>query len=121
MNPALPAEIEQQLADAIAANDVMPDVLKDINERRYAAERAYKRARAEVYAANRVAGVAPMDARARAEIEAADKLDAWHQAKTEFHYAQDTAAALRTSISGLQSLLKTSTAAMSLGVGRFGG
>lgn len=85
----------------------MPDVLLEINERRYKAERAYggkRNARIAYYASN---GDQVTVARAKAEVDAMDELEAWHNAKAEYHYAEASERALRTQIMSMLNVARS--------------
>lgn len=87
--------------------ETMPDVLLEINQRRYAAERAYAHKKATRLKEHSDAGAMVTVARAMAELDAADELEAWHQTKAEFHYIEDTERALRTQIMSMLNINKS--------------
>lgn len=108
--PRNPVEMEQLITAANQLLEQMPDVLLEINERRYAAERAYASKKNSLLVQHAGEGDQVTVARAKAEVEAEDELHAWHATKAEYHYAEDTAQALRTKIFSLLNINKSVTA-----------
>lgn len=96
--PTNPAEMERFIREANGLLEEMPDKLLEINDRRYAAERAYLRKKNANLAGYGKAGVPATFARAQAEVDAAAELNTWHNAKAEYHYAEGTERALRTKV-----------------------
>lgn len=109
--PTNPVEMEFFIREANSLLEAMPDVLLEINNRRYAAERAYsarKNTQMAFYGRN---GHAVTFARALAEVDAQSELETWHNAKAEYHYAEDTEKALRTKIYSMLNINKSVAAA----------
>lgn len=88
----------------------MPDVLGEINERRYDAEREYERVYNE--ALIRFLDESPVvtRARAKAKLEAQPYLKTWQITKGEYHYAEATERALRTKINSYLNINRSVTA-----------
>lgn len=103
-HPTNPVEMEFFIREANGLLEKMPDVLLDINERRYTAERAYSRRRNEQLAFYGRQGMAATFARAQAEVDAQPELEKWHAAKAEYHYAEDTEKALRTKVMSMLNI-----------------
>lgn len=116
--PTNPVEMEFFIRDANALLEKMPDVLLEINERRYAAERAYSARRNSQMAFYGRQGQAVTFARAMAEVDAQPELEEWHNAKAEYHYADDTERALRTKIYSMLNINKVVGASYNVGGGR---
>ncbi len=91
-------EIEFFIREANGLLEKMPDVMLEINERRYAAERAYSARRNTQLAFYGRQGMQVSFARAQAEVDAQPELEVWHNTKAEYHYAEDTERALRTKV-----------------------
>lgn len=109
--PTNPVEMEFFIREANALLEEMPDVLLEINNRRYAAERKYsarKNSQMAFYGRN---GHAVSFARSMAEVDAQPELEAWHNTKAEYHYAEDTEKALRTKIYSMLNINKGVVAA----------
>ncbi|MGI6878792.1 hypothetical protein [Microbacterium sp. gxy059] len=102
--PTNPVEIEFFIREANGLLEKMPDVLLEINERRYDAERAYSRRKNAQLAFYGRQGVAATFARAQAEVDAQSELEKWHAAKAEYHYAEDTERALRTKVMSMLNI-----------------
>lgn len=99
--------MERWIREANALLETMPDVLLEVNQRRYAAERAYslkKNSKMKEYADD---GVMVTIARSMAEIDAQPELEAWHRTKAEYHYIEDTERALRTQIMSMLNINKS--------------
>ena len=90
--------------------ETMPDVLLEINQRRYAAERAYSLKKNSKLKEHADAGMMVTVARSMAEIDALEELEAWHKTKAEYHYAEDTERALRTQIMSMLNVNKSVSA-----------
>jgi len=104
--PTNPVEMEFFIREANALLEQMPGVLLEINERRYAAERKYSARKNSQMAFHGRQGLAVTFARAQAEIDAQSELEVWHNAKAEYHYAEDTSQALRTKIYSMLNINK---------------
>lgn len=113
--PTNPVEMEFFIREANALLEKMPDVLLEINERRYAAERAYSARKNSQMAFYGRTGNAVTFARALAEMDAQPELETWHNAKAEYHYAEDTERGLRTRIFSMLNINKSVTAAYNTG------
>lgn len=116
--PTNPVEMEFFIREANALLEELPEVLLEINERRYAAERKYsarKNTQMAFYGRN---GHPVSFARAMAEVDAQSELEAWHNTKAEYHYAEDTERGLRTRIYSMLNINKGVVAAYNSGGGR---
>lgn len=102
--PTTPAEMEYFIREANGLLEQFPDVLIEINHRRYAAERAYSRKKNERMAELGKVGHLVAFARAEADVWALDELEAWHNTKAEYHYAEDTERALRTKVNSMLNI-----------------
>lgn len=109
--PTNPVEMEFFIREANALLEAMPDVLLEINNRRYAAERAYSARKNTQMAFYGRSGHAVTFARALAEVDAQPELETWHKTKAEYHYAEDTEKALRTKIYSMLNINKSVQAA----------
>lgn len=107
--PTNPAEMEYFIREANGLLERMPDVLLEINERRYAAERAYSARKNGQMAFYGRQGLQATFARAQAEVDAQPELEVWHNAKAEYHYAEDTAKALQTKVNSMLNINKALT------------
>jgi hypothetical protein len=96
--PTNPAEMERFIREAVGLLEEMPDVMLEINDRRYAAERAYSRKKNEHLAGYGKSGVPATFARAQAEVDSLAELETWHNTKAEYHFAEKTEQALRTKV-----------------------
>lgn len=107
------------IREANALLEGVPEVLLEINNRRYAAERKYSARKNSQMAFYGRSGHAATFARAMAEVDAQGELEAWHHTKAEYHYAEDTGKALQTKINSMLNINKGVIAAYnSYGVGR---
>lgn len=116
--PTNPVEMEFYIREANALLEELPNLLLEINNRRYEAERKYaarKNTQMAFYGRN---GHPVSFARAMAEVDAQSELEAWHNTKAEYHYAEDTERALRTKIYSMLNINKSVTAAYNTGGGR---
>lgn len=102
--PTNPAQMEYFIRSAVGTLEEMPDVLLQINERRYEAERAYSKAKNSRMAKLGQEGVLVSFARAQAEVDALPELEAWHTEKAAYHYAEDTERALRTKVNAMLNI-----------------
>jgi len=109
--PTNPVEMEFFIREANALLEDMPDVLLEINSRRYAAERKYSARKNTQMAFYGRQGQQATFARAMAEVDAQSELEAWHNTKAEYHYAEDTERALRTKIYSMLNINKGVVAA----------
>lgn len=104
--PTTPTEMEYFIREAVGLMEKLPDVMLEINGRRYDAERAYiakKQARLAHYGRNNVAATF---ARAMADVDAQAELEAWHNVKAEYHYAEGTERSLRTKVNAMLNINK---------------
>lgn len=109
--PTNPTEMEYFIRESVGVMETMPDAMLEINERRYAAERAYiakKQTQLAHYGRNNVAATF---ARAMADVDAQAELEAWHNVKAEYHYAEGTERALRTKVNSMLNINKAITTA----------
>lgn len=102
--PTTPVEMEYFIREAVGLLETFPDVLIEINHRRYEAERAHSRKKNQRMADYGRAGVQVSFARAQAEVDALDELQTWHNVKAEYHYAEDTERALRTKVNSMLNI-----------------
>ena len=116
--PTNPVEMEFFIREANALLEVMPEVMLEINNRRYTAERAYAARKNTQMAFYGRTGNQVSFARALAEVDAQSELETWHNTKAEYHYAEDTERALRTKIFSMLNINKSVTAAYNTGGGR---
>ncbi|TFC59450.1 MULTISPECIES: hypothetical protein [unclassified Cryobacterium] len=118
--PTNPVEMEFFIREANALLEQMPDVLLDINTRRYNAERAHGLRKNTQMAFYGRQGNNVSFARALAEVDAQPELEVWHNAKAEYHYAEDTEKALRTKIFSMLNINRSIAAAYNTqtGIGR---
>lgn len=103
-HPTNPTEMEYFIREAVGLMEKMPDVMLEINGRRYAAERAYgakKQTQLAHYGRNNVPATF---ARAMADVDAQPELEAWHNVKAEYHYAEGTERALRTKVNSMLNI-----------------
>lgn len=104
--PTNPTEMEYFIREAVGLMEQMPDVMLEINERRYEAERAYlrkKQGRKAYYGRNNVQATF---ATAMADVDAQDELETWHNLKAEYHYAEGTERSLRTKVNAMLNINK---------------
>lgn len=109
--PTNPVEMEFFIREANALLELIPDVLLEINNRRYAAERKYSARKNSQMAFYGREGQPVTFARALAEVDAQSELETWHNTKAEYHYMEDTERALRTKIYSMLNINKAVTAA----------
>lgn len=105
-HPTSPTEMEYFIREAVGLMEKLPDVMLEINRRRYDAERAYiakKQTRLAHYGRNNVPATF---ARAMADTDAQTELEAWHNVKAEYHYAEGTERALRTKVNAMLNINK---------------
>jgi len=103
--PANPAEMEYLITELTTLIEQMPAKMLELNEIRYAAERAWSRRRETSLAAH-AASMSVTRARALANVEAMPELEAWHDAKAAWHYADDTLKALTSKLYGMLNVNK---------------
>lgn len=104
--PADPVQMELWIRESNELLETMPEVLAEINERRYAAERNYSKVRNLKLVLHMNNGDSATMARAKAEVEALEALEQWHNTKAEYHYAEDTMKALQTKINSMLNINK---------------
>ncbi|WP_295014835.1 hypothetical protein [uncultured Microbacterium sp.] len=104
--PTNPVEMEFFIREANGVLEKMPSALLEINERRYAAERAYSARKNTQMAFYGRQGMQISFARAQAEVDALPELEVWHGCKAEYHYAEDTAKALTTKVNSMLNINK---------------
>lgn len=109
--PTNPVEMEFFIREANALLEVIPDVMLEINGRRYEAERKYSARKNSQMAFYGREGHQATFARAMAEVDAQPELETWHNTKAEYHYAEDTEKALRTKIYSMLNINKGVVAA----------
>lgn len=107
-----PAQLEAMIHVLTDVLEDFPDVLFDLNEQRYEAERAWAEAKAEGLDRYMEQGFTSTRARAKAELDAMPKRVAYDQARTAWHYADDSVKALTTKLYGLLNINKGQQAAM---------
>jgi hypothetical protein len=95
--PANPVEMEFMITELTSLVEQMPAKLLELNEIRYAAERAYSRRKNTSLAAHAKNNPVTV-ARALAEVEALVEMEALHNAKAAWHYADDTSKALTSKL-----------------------
>lgn len=116
--PTNPVEMEFIIRELTDFIEEMPSKLEALNQVRYEAERAWSRRRNTALAAHSK-NMSVTAARALAEVEALTELEALHNAKAAWHYADDSMRALTTKLYGLLNINKGVQAAYrSYGVGR---
>lgn len=101
--------MEQWIRAANQLLEAMPDVLSEINERRYAAEREYSRVKNTQLVHYTSQGDNTVVARSKAELDALEAKQQWDNTRVEFHYAEDTMNALRTKIYSYLNINKAVT------------
>ncbi|AQY02062.1 hypothetical protein [Microbacterium foliorum] len=102
--PTNPTEMEYFIRESVGLMEKLPDVMLEINGRRYAAERAYiarKQTQLAHYGRNNVPATF---ARAMADTDAQSELETWHNVKAEYHYAAGTERALRTKVNSMLNI-----------------
>jgi len=113
-DPTNPPELEQAIVALGQRLEELPGELAALNEAKYDAERAWQRKRNA--ALDRLIAEAPKapvtQARARAELEAADERQKADVAKTAWHYATDSLKTIQARYYGLLNLNKANHAAM---------
>ncbi len=95
--PANPVEMEYLITELTTLVEQMPGKLLELNEIRYDAERAWSRRR-NTSLAMHSKSMPITAARALAEVESMPELEALHNAKAAWHYADDTLKALTTKL-----------------------
>jgi len=95
--PANPVEMEYLITELTTLVEQMPGKLLELNEIRYEAERAWSRRR-NTSLAMHSKSMPITAARALAEVESMPELEALHNAKAAWHYADDTLKALTTKL-----------------------
>ena len=95
--PANPVEMEYLITELTTLVGQMPGKLLELNEIRYEAERAWSRRR-NTSLAMHSKSMPITAARALAEVESMPELEALHNAKAAWHYADDTLKALTTKL-----------------------
>ena len=95
--PANPVEMEFMITELTTLVEQMPGKLLELNEARYTAERAWSRRR-NTSLAMHSKNMPVTAARALAEVEAMPELEALHNAKAAWHYADDTLKALTSKL-----------------------
>lgn len=95
--PANPVEMEFLITELTTLIEQMPGRLLELNEARYEAERAWSRRR-NTSLAMHSKSMPVTAARALAEVEAMPELEALHNAKAAWHYADDTLKALTSKL-----------------------
>jgi hypothetical protein len=103
--PANPVEMEYLISELSNMLEQMPAKLLQLNENRYAAERAYSRRKNTAMAAHAKNNSVTV-ARALAEVEALTELEEVHNAKAAWHYADDSMRALTSKLYGLLNVNK---------------
>ena len=101
--PANPVEMEYLITQLTELVEQMPGTLLELNETRYTAERAWSRRRNTALAMHSK-NMTVTAARALAEVEAMPELEALHASKAAWHYADDTASALRSKLFALLNI-----------------
>jgi myo-inositol-1-phosphate synthase len=115
--PANPVEMEYLITELSSLIEQMPGKLLELNEVRYAAERAYSR-RKNTAMAQHAKNNSVTVARALAEVEALVELEELHNAKAAWHYADDTLKALTSKLYAQLNINKGVQAAYHSGGGR---
>lgn len=95
--PANPVEMEYLITELTALIEQMPAKLLELNEARYEAERAWSRRRNTALAQHAKNNSVTV-ARALADVEALTEMEAVHNAKAAWHYAEDTSKALTSKL-----------------------
>lgn len=95
--PANPVEMEYLITELSALIEQMPAKMLELNEVRYAAERAWSRRR-QTSLAQHAKNNPVTVARALADVEALPEMEAVHNAKAAWHYADDTLKALTSKL-----------------------
>ena len=113
--PTDPVEMEFFIREGNALLEELPNLLLEINNRRYDAERKYSARKNTQMAFYGRSGHPVSFARAMAEVDAQSELEAWHNTKAEYHYAEDTERALRTKIYSMLNVNKAVAAAYNSG------
>ena len=108
--PATPAQMEQQIAEANDVLDGLVEALQGVNGRRYNAESAYEQKFNSRIAHWIDAGKSATYARAQAKVEARVEFEAWLNTKAEYHYLEGLSRALQTRIYSLLNINKAVTA-----------
>lgn len=95
--PANPVEMEYLITELTALIEQMPAKMLELNDARYAAERAWSRRR-NTSLAQHAKTLSVTAARALADVEALPETEAVHNAKAAWHYADDTLKALTSKL-----------------------
>lgn len=109
-HPLTPVEIEVRIREASEMIETIPDLLDEINARRYEAEATYTRKKAVRLDYWMTEGLSATQARARAEVECTDELQAWQATKLEYHYADDSFRAAQSNLNALLNMNRAMTA-----------
>lgn len=108
--PTNPVEMEFFIREAVGLLEKVPDQLLEINEERYAAERAYSSRKNRQMAFYGRQGMQVSFARAQAEVDALSELEAWHGLKAQYHHVEDSSKALRTKVMAMLNINKAISA-----------
>lgn len=103
--PANPAEMEYLITELTSLVEQMPGKMLELNEARYAAERAWSRRKNTALAQHGKNNPVTI-ARALAEVEALVEREAADNAKAAWHYADDTMKALTSKLYGMLNVNK---------------
>lgn len=103
--PANPVEMEYMITELTSLVEQMPGKLLELNEVRYAAERAWSRRRNTALAQHAKNNSVTV-ARALAEVEALVEREAADNAKAAWHYGDDTLKALTSKLYGMLNVNK---------------
>jgi len=95
--PANPAEMEYLITELTNLIEQMPEKMLELNNARYDAERAWSRRRNTALAQHSKNNPVTV-ARALADVEALVEMEAVHNAKAAWHYADDTLKALTSKL-----------------------
>lgn len=109
--PMTPVQAEQRITEANDLLDALVEAQRDVNDRRYLAEAAYTLKRNTRMAELGKEGLSATFARAQAEVDSADELQAWLDTKAEYHHLEDLSQALRTHIYSWLNINKSVQAA----------
>lgn len=108
--PTNPVEMEFFIREAVGLLEKVPDILLEINEKRYDAERAYSARKNGQMAFYGRQGMQVSFARAQAEVDALPELEAWHDLKAQYHHVEDSSKALRTKVNAMLNINKAVSA-----------
>ncbi|MEV4667805.1 hypothetical protein [Microbacterium sp. LWO12-1.2] len=95
--------MEYFIRKAVGLMEKLPDVMLEINNRRYDVERAHiarKQTQLAQYGRNNVPATL---ARAMAEVDAHAELEVWHNVKAGYHCAAGAERSLRTEVNSMLS------------------